>query len=308
MPAPAVVGISGAQHARPRHRPVPRRSSTSASPELGIDFSVVYPSVGLVLMHLADADERRGACRALNRFLADAFDGLGDRLCPVAAIPMHTPDEAIAALDHAVGDLGFKAVVCAAYVQRPAQAVVDEHPDGGALGAVDGHLRRRQCVRLRPGVGAVPRPGREPRVPLRRHGVGEPHLDLELHAQPPGSARRGQPRDREVAVPRRRHPPLPRPRLRVPRGRRRLGGDAALRPGRPLGEAQRRRARAPRPVGDRRRRCSGELTERYGSGLIEIASHERARRGEGASTAAMRGTEDPAMLDEWAACRIQHRR
>ena len=67
--------------------------------DLGIDFSVVYPSIGLIFLHLDDERERRGACRALNRFNAEAFADLADRLCPVAAIPMVTPDEAVDELD-----------------------------------------------------------------------------------------------------------------------------------------------------------------------------------------------------------------
>jgi predicted TIM-barrel fold metal-dependent hydrolase len=98
-------------------------------PELGIDFSVVYPSVGLVYLHLEDERERRAACRALNRYNAEAFAGLGDRLCPVAAIPMVTPAEATDELEHAVGELGFKAVVMNGFVQRPADAFADAHPD-----------------------------------------------------------------------------------------------------------------------------------------------------------------------------------
>jgi predicted TIM-barrel fold metal-dependent hydrolase len=98
-------------------------------PEFGIDFSVVYPSLGLVYMHLEDESERVGACRALNQYNADAFAGLGDRMTPVAAIPMYTPDEAIAALDHAVLELGFKAVLLAGYVQRPAAAVAEKDPE-----------------------------------------------------------------------------------------------------------------------------------------------------------------------------------
>src|SRR4051812_27184080 len=33
--------------------------------ELGLDFSVVYPSLGLVFLHTWEDDARRGACRAL---------------------------------------------------------------------------------------------------------------------------------------------------------------------------------------------------------------------------------------------------
>jgi predicted TIM-barrel fold metal-dependent hydrolase len=97
--------------------------------QLGIDFGVVYPSLGLVFLHTPDAQYRRGTCRALNRANAETFAGLADRLTPVAAIPMHTPEEAIAELDYAVGELGHKAVLCAGYVQRPFAALADKDPD-----------------------------------------------------------------------------------------------------------------------------------------------------------------------------------
>lgn len=97
--------------------------------EIGIDFGVVYPSLGLVFLHAEDEQFRRGACRALNRCNAETFAPLADRLTPVAAIPMHTPDEAVAELDYAVGDLGFKAVLCAGYVQRPFEALAGADPE-----------------------------------------------------------------------------------------------------------------------------------------------------------------------------------
>src|ERR1700733_10053814 len=76
--------------------------------ELGLDFGVVYPSLGLVFLHTEDEQYRVGACRALNRAHAETFAPLSDRLTPVAAIPMHTPDEAVEELDYAVTTLGFK--------------------------------------------------------------------------------------------------------------------------------------------------------------------------------------------------------
>lgn len=96
---------------------------------LGLDFSVVYPSLGLVFLHTPDETYRRGTCRALNRSNAETFAPLADRLAPVAAIPMHTPDEAIDELEYAVNTLGFKAVLCAGYVQRPFAALADKDPD-----------------------------------------------------------------------------------------------------------------------------------------------------------------------------------
>ena len=94
--------------------------------ELGLDVSVVYPSMGLAFLHLEDADERAGACRALNRYCQEQFEPYRDRLVPVAAIPMHTPQEAIAAVDHAVGTLGFRSVLMAGYVQRTVEGVPEE--------------------------------------------------------------------------------------------------------------------------------------------------------------------------------------
>ena len=86
--------------------------------ELGLDVAVVYPSVGLMFPLLDHPDRRRGSCHSLNRYHADLFRPFADRLLPVAVIPMHTPEEAIAELDHAVGELGFRAVTMAGYVKR----------------------------------------------------------------------------------------------------------------------------------------------------------------------------------------------
>ena len=97
--------------------------------EIGIDVSVVYPSLGLIFMHYQQERERRAACRALNRANAVAFAPLADRLVPVAAIPMHSPAEAIEALEHAVQELDFKAVLLAGYVQRPVPAVAERTSD-----------------------------------------------------------------------------------------------------------------------------------------------------------------------------------
>ena len=67
--------------------------------ELGLDFSVVYPSLGLVFLHTPDEHYRRGTCRALNRSNAETFAPFADRLAPVAAIPMHTPAVAVEELE-----------------------------------------------------------------------------------------------------------------------------------------------------------------------------------------------------------------
>ncbi len=97
--------------------------------ELGLDLSVVYPTLGLVVLQIDDAELRTALCRALNLMKRDMFDGLSDRLIPVATIPMHTPEEAVAELDYAVGELKLRAIMMASYVKRPVEAAVRISPE-----------------------------------------------------------------------------------------------------------------------------------------------------------------------------------
>lgn len=91
--------------------------------ELGLDFTVLYPTLGLFPPHFEDEELRRAGCRAFNAFHADLFREYADRMAPVAVIPMHTPQEAIEELEYAVQTLGMKAVMMAGYVRRPIPAV-----------------------------------------------------------------------------------------------------------------------------------------------------------------------------------------
>lgn len=86
--------------------------------EIGIDFGILYSSVGLLAFAHEDDVTRHGACRGLNTYLSEVTHGLGDRLCAAAVIPTHTPDEAVAELEHAVRTLGFKAVMLNDVVAR----------------------------------------------------------------------------------------------------------------------------------------------------------------------------------------------
>ncbi len=100
--------------------------------ELGLDFSVVYPGTGMMVISLPgfhDDELRRAAARAFNIYASGAFAGLGERLAPAAVIPMHTPEEAIAELEYSVNELGFKVVLLAGDVQRPIPAVHDKYPE-----------------------------------------------------------------------------------------------------------------------------------------------------------------------------------
>jgi predicted TIM-barrel fold metal-dependent hydrolase len=95
--------------------------------EIGIDFAILYPTLGLAIPTIHDPDVRRGAVRALNTMNAETCADCADRLTPAAAIPMHTPEEAIAELEH-VRALGLKVAMVPPGVARPIPALEREAP------------------------------------------------------------------------------------------------------------------------------------------------------------------------------------
>jgi len=56
--------------------------------EMGLDFCVLYPSLGLVSAHFEDEEVRRATCRGLNRYCAEIWGEYRDRITPVATVPM----------------------------------------------------------------------------------------------------------------------------------------------------------------------------------------------------------------------------
>ena len=101
--------------------------------ELGFDFSVMYPTIGLSLPTIADDEMRQVTCRAFNTFSADYFQDFSDRLTPVAMIPMHTPEEAIAELEHVKYQLGLKAVMLGSLIRRQIPAIAEENPAAAGI-------------------------------------------------------------------------------------------------------------------------------------------------------------------------------
>ncbi len=91
--------------------------------ELGLDFAVLYPTVGLRVPRIADDKARRATCRAFNVLTADYFRDFADRITPAAVIPVHTPDEAIEELEYCTGQLGFKVAMFGSLVPRPVPAI-----------------------------------------------------------------------------------------------------------------------------------------------------------------------------------------
>jgi predicted TIM-barrel fold metal-dependent hydrolase len=98
--------------------------------DLGIDFTVLYPSRGLTTASIKDGELRRIACRAFNAFHAEVYRPYADRMTPAALIPMHTPAEAIAELEHAVGRLGLRAIMINGVVKRPLGGGPEIAPEG----------------------------------------------------------------------------------------------------------------------------------------------------------------------------------
>ena len=96
--------------------------------ELGIDFAVLYPTVGLRVPGIEDDTLRRATCRALNILAADYFRDFSDRITPAAIVPTHTPEEAIEELEYCTRELGFKVVMFGSLVPRPVPAVSVDDP------------------------------------------------------------------------------------------------------------------------------------------------------------------------------------
>jgi predicted TIM-barrel fold metal-dependent hydrolase len=97
--------------------------------DFGVDFCVLYTSLGLFWVSNPDDELRPAVARAVNRMNADLFRPYRDRITPAAVVPVHTPDEAIAEATYAVRELGLKVLMIANHVRRPVEisaAQVDE--------------------------------------------------------------------------------------------------------------------------------------------------------------------------------------
>jgi len=120
--------------------------------EMGIDFSVLYPSLGLSLVGIADDEVRQLACRVYNDTYAELYRPYADRLTPVAVLPTVTPAEAIDELEHAVGELGAKAVAIG-HVRRAVPGAGVRLETYGIDSAYDYDPLWRRCVELGVAVG-----------------------------------------------------------------------------------------------------------------------------------------------------------
>jgi predicted TIM-barrel fold metal-dependent hydrolase len=97
--------------------------------EFGSDFAIVYPTAGLRLPRITDAETRRAVIRAYNIVSSEYFAKLSDRMTPAAIIPMHTPDEAIAELEFVTKQLGSKVGMFGGALPRPVESAKSDNPD-----------------------------------------------------------------------------------------------------------------------------------------------------------------------------------
>lgn len=86
--------------------------------EMGIDFTILYPSMALGYFDVADPELSSALCRAVNRAHARQFAPYADRCTVGAMVPMNTPDQAIAEARYAVEELGARSLLIAGYAKR----------------------------------------------------------------------------------------------------------------------------------------------------------------------------------------------
>src|ERR1700687_266617 len=97
--------------------------------ELGLDFTVLYPTTGLAVPFISNDEVRRAACRAFNTFAAEQFAPYADRLTPAAVVPMNTPAEPIEELEHVAKTLKLKVVVMASVIKRTIPEAARRSPE-----------------------------------------------------------------------------------------------------------------------------------------------------------------------------------
>ncbi|MGH8667353.1 MAG: amidohydrolase family protein [Burkholderiales bacterium] len=95
-------------------------------PELGIDFALMYPSFGLTINTVADDELHAATARAYNVMTAEMFAPFAQRFAPVAIVPARTPQQALEELEHAVGTLGYKAIMLRGNQERPIPSAAQE--------------------------------------------------------------------------------------------------------------------------------------------------------------------------------------
>jgi hypothetical protein len=141
--------------------------------ECGIDFAHMLSTAGLATLYVRDDELRQAGCRALNTMFADMFRDVKHCIGPVAVIPAFTPQEAIRELEHAVLELGHKAVMVGTEIRKPYPEVFGR---GAPVRAVCRTLAidcDRSAARLRSVLAALS--GTRRRAALHTSHIGAQH-------------------------------------------------------------------------------------------------------------------------------------
>ena len=212
--------------------------------ELGMDFVVLYPTEAMGVAGMAEDDLRVGLCRGFNDFFAAISEPYRDRLAVAGVVPMHTPDEAIAELDHC-HELGLRVACIPHAVVRPI-ADPATAPESPYLWPGQSHWMDTFGLDSEYDYDPVWEAFSRYGYAVTSHGgmaipVGVYSSTTSFTYNHLGLLRPDDVPAVQVPFPRWSHPPVPRPAVRVPRMRCQLGLFPARRPGRALGEAQRRR-------------------------------------------------------------------
>lgn len=101
--------------------------------ELGVDYAVLYPTLGLGFDRIKGVEVRLVECRAMNACAANLYRPYAHRMTPAAIVPMDTPQIAIEELELAIKELGLKTVMLPGRVYRTVAKYQRERPDVGGL-------------------------------------------------------------------------------------------------------------------------------------------------------------------------------
>lgn len=97
--------------------------------DFGIDFALLYTSLGLFHISSPDDELRRAISRAVNVMNAEMFRPYAHRMTPAAVVPVHTPQEAIEEAEYAIKELGMKVIMIANHVRRRVPAYARQVAD-----------------------------------------------------------------------------------------------------------------------------------------------------------------------------------
>ena len=101
--------------------------------ELGMDYAVLYTTLGLGFDRIQGQEQRFIVCRAMNACVADLYREYSHRMTPAAIVPMDTPEIAIREMEYAINDLGLKTIMLPGRVNRPIPKHLDEHPEAEGI-------------------------------------------------------------------------------------------------------------------------------------------------------------------------------